>query len=346
MSNDFPRVSIVIPAYNHADFLDEAIGSVLRQDYPHIELIVLDDGSTDETAGVLENYPCGDFHWETHANMGQARTLNKGWRMSAGAILSYLSADDVLRPGAVSKSVACLQANPDVVLTYCDFELISRSSRTIRRIRPPDFNYRDLVVKGACQPGPAPFFRREAFEATGGWNGSLRQMPDYEYWLRLGLVGRFHRIPKTLGAFRVHDESQTFAAADPEKAEEPVRIMTEYYRRADLPSGLRAAKNQAMSNAYLTSAQLHWRAGRYKAGFRQAAQAFVLHPPNLGAYRTGRVVLNAFLHRLKYFLFAQAPGFVPTKGEVPDTTATASPVPAPHGPSRKAETAEDRVDVG
>ena len=110
-----PLVSIVIPAYNHATYLDEAIQSILKQDYPNIELIVLDDGSTDNTRAVLAKY-AGMFHWETHKNMGQANTLNKGWQMSKGEVLSYLSADDVLLPHAVSTSMKYLRG--DVVLTY------------------------------------------------------------------------------------------------------------------------------------------------------------------------------------------------------------------------------------
>ncbi|RME60123.1 glycosyltransferase, partial [Candidatus Parcubacteria bacterium] len=83
-------VSIVIPAYNAGDFLHEAIDSVLNQTYPNIELIVLDDGSTDHTRDILSSYPKGSFYWESHPNMGQAATLNKGWAMAKGEVLGYL----------------------------------------------------------------------------------------------------------------------------------------------------------------------------------------------------------------------------------------------------------------
>ena len=97
-------VSIVIPAYNHGRYLAEAIDSVLEQDYSNIELIVLNDGSTDSTGMVLDRY--GDkFFWQTQENIGQAKTLNKGWSIAKGDILSYLSADDVLEKDAVSTSI-------------------------------------------------------------------------------------------------------------------------------------------------------------------------------------------------------------------------------------------------
>ena len=119
-----PKATLVVPAYNHAAYLAHAIDSVLRQDYSNIELIVLDDGSTDGTRAVLEGYS-SQFHWETHTNRGQAATLNKGWEMSHGEILSYLSADDRLLPHAVSEAVTVLSARSELVMTYCDFHLIN-----------------------------------------------------------------------------------------------------------------------------------------------------------------------------------------------------------------------------
>src|SRR5262245_23993524 len=177
-----PLVTIVIPAYNQAEYLPGAIDSVLAQDYPAVELIVLDDGSTDGTPALLQHY-AGRCHLESHPNMGQAATLNKGWRMAKGAVLSYLAADDLLAPAAVSRSVAALSERPDAAMTYSDFQLIDPASRFIRRVRAPDYDYRSLAVDLVCAPGPGVFLRREAAEAAGIWNPALRQIPDFEYWL-------------------------------------------------------------------------------------------------------------------------------------------------------------------
>jgi glycosyltransferase involved in cell wall biosynthesis len=312
MTEESPLVSIVIPAYNHAGYLDEAIQSILCQDYTKIELIVLDDGSTDNTRTVLEKYT-GKFHWETQTNMGQANTLNKGWQMSMGQILSYLSADDVLLPTAVSTSVECLEANPDVVLTYCDFNLIDPQSRIIRRSAAPEFSYRDMVIKLICHPGPGVFFRRSAFQAAGFWNSALRQMPDYDYWLRLGLFGKFHRIPGVLASFRLHTESQTFAKADPSKSEEPLRIIRSYFQRDNIPAEIRAAKNEALSNAHLVTAQLHLRSGRIRAGYDNFIQAFAIYPRNFLANKTLRLVLNALFKRTAYMALWKLKDFLAGK---------------------------------
>ncbi len=292
-----PLVSIVVPAYNHASYLAQAIESILNQDYPRIELIVLDDGSTDGTRQVLEAY--GDrFHWETQPNIGQANTLNKGWRMSVGEILSYLSADDILLPQAVSRSVECLLENSEVVLTYCDFNLISADSRIVRRIRTPDFDYREMLAKVKCPPGPGTFFTRSAFELTGNWDVSLRAMLDYDYWLRLGLHGRFIRIPEVLAQYRVHENSQTVAGYTEAQAAEPILIVSRFFKRPDLPANLRGLEGQTLSNAHLICAQLNYRAGRYQLGSASARKAFAYYPRNFLKMSFLRLLLNIMLNRV------------------------------------------------
>ena len=298
-----PLVTVVIPAYNGGSYLRGAIDSVIGQDYPNVELIVLDDGSTDNTPEILKGY--GKlFHWDRHDNMGQAATLNKGWRMGRGEVLGYLSADDTLMSRAISTSMQYLRQNEDVIMTYGDFNLIDPQSQLIRRIRTADFDYHDMVANIHCQPGPGVFFWRHAFEAAGGWNSNYRQMPDYDYWLRLGLVGKFHHIPEVLASFRIHDESQTFAKGDPKKSEEPILIITEYFnQQADIPKGIRSIRKISLSSAHLVSAQLHLRAGRYTQGLARLNTALALCPINLVNIRTLRTLFNALFNRAGHRIY-------------------------------------------
>jgi glycosyltransferase involved in cell wall biosynthesis len=294
-------VSIVIPAYNHADFLEEAIESVLAQDYPDVELIVLDDGSTDGTRSLLQKYS-GRLYWETQSNMGQSATLNKGWGMAKGEILSKLSADDLLLPGCIRAAVETLEAFPSAVVTYCDFELIDPKSQFIRTVHAQDLSYREMVVNFECAPGPGAFIRQSAFASAGGWDLSLRQMPDYEHWLRLGLLGEFRRIPRTLAAFRVHENSLTFAPTQEQSAEEPVRILEKYFGLEGVPAAIRREQPKAMSNAYLTSAQLHLRSGRYAEAFGHVRRAAALCPGSLFQLRLLRRIANALFNRMGHRL--------------------------------------------
>lgn len=296
-----PLVSIVIPSYNHGTFVAEAVQSMLAQDYSAVELIVIDDGSIDGTSEVLASLGSG-FYWESQSNVGQARTLEKGWRMAKGEVLGYLSADDVLMPSAVRESVAELAAHPEAVATYCDFNLIDPESRVVRRVETPDFNYCDMLVNVTCPPGPGAFFRRAAYEAAGPWNSAYRQMPDYDFWLRLGLYGSFIRIPRVLAAFRVHETSQTYSRTTPECAVEPVYIINRILRHPDLPPVLHLQSDLALGNAYLVSAQLHLRAGRLTSGARAVAMALRRAPRSVLSPRALHRLVNAALNRASHRL--------------------------------------------
>lgn len=297
----YPLVSIVIPTYNGARYLRSSVQSVLEQDYPNIELLVLDDGSTDGTVELLKSYG-SRFFWESHKNRGQASTLNKGWGMAKGEVLSYLSVDDLLEPNAVSASIEYLLEHPDVIMTYGDYALIDGNNNLIRNIVTPEFSYSDLLSKIIMQPGPGVFFRRDGYLKIGGWDTALRQMPDLDYWLRLGLLGSFSRIPQSLASFRVHEGSQTFSESSEEKAEECLQVMDKYFIDDQLPSYWRALEGEAYSSAHIITARLHIRAGRYVLGCQHLLNAYDRDKKTLLSLRTFKLVLNALKYRIQKLL--------------------------------------------
>ncbi|MDO3412027.1 glycosyltransferase [Saccharibacillus sp. CPCC 101409] len=297
------RVSIVIPTYNNAQYLKTAIDSVLAQSYGNIELIVLDDGSTDGTTEILREYGTA-FKWNSHANIGQSATLNKGWASATGEIFSYLSADDALLPRAVQDAVDFLNGNDSCILTYCDYDLINEYSQKIRTVQTPEFDYWDMVVRLICQPGPGVFFRRSVFEKIGGWDERLRQIPDLDYWIRLGIHGPFKHIPSVGALYRVHEESQTFAKADYRGAQEPVEVIKRFYAQQNgMPDRIRGDSKRSLSNAYLMSARLHIRSNRSLPGARNIFYAFRLHPLGMVEPRTIKLLINALLSRSFYKLW-------------------------------------------
>lgn len=295
---EMPLVSVVTPSFNQRDYIVEAIESVLAQDYSNIEYIVLDDGSTDDTEHLLHQYN-GRLYWEKHSNIGQAKTLNKGWKISKGTILSYLSADDALEPHAVRVAVQHLLKHPETVLVYGDYQLMDWRGNTIRRVDAPDFDYLEMVANIVCQPGPGVFFRREAFNRVGGWNPSLRQVPDYEYWLRLGLQGPFLRIPQPLARFRVHEQSQSYAEPSVEKSEECVSVIREYFNRDDLPSEVRAVERQAYGSAHLIAARFHLRGGRYQQMIAHLREAWKWRARTVMSPRGLALLGNGILFRIR-----------------------------------------------
>ena len=142
--SELPLVSVITPAYNRASYLDETIQSVLGQDYTNIEYIVLDDGSTDNTRDVLEKYD-GRIVWETHPNMGETRTVNKGFGMAHGEIVVVVNSDDPLLPGAVKAAVDFMESRPDVLVAYPDWNFIGPKSEVTEHIRVREYDYSFMV---------------------------------------------------------------------------------------------------------------------------------------------------------------------------------------------------------
>ena len=270
-----PLVSIVIPTYNRAAYLGEAIESVLAQDYAPIELIVIDDGSTDDTQAVLKRY-AGRCLCEVQENQGQSRTLNRGWQLARGEIVGYLGDDDCLRPGAVAALVRALMADRDAVMAYGDYSLIDSASRVIRQIVFRPRPYVEMVRDLRVMPGPGALHRRAALMAAGPWDPEFRLTPDLDFYLRLGLLGRFVHVPGELAAFRVHESSATFRPADPQVVEEPLRVARRFFARGDLPPEIRAAERSASAYAALMLARGHMRAHRFGAAARSLRLALQL----------------------------------------------------------------------
>ncbi len=227
--------------------------------------------------------------------MGQANTLNKGWKMSKGAFLGYLSADDELASNAISRSL--LHFDDTTIVTYCDFNLIDPQSRHIRRVQVPDFDYSVMFGQLVCPPGPGAFFRRSAFEATGGWDGKYRQIPDYEFWLRLGLIGSFRKIPEVLASFRVHEDSQSFGIISLEKAIEPVQVISRFIQLHTLPAELSRLENRAHANAWIMTARAHFRSHRYFFGISALGYAFSYSPRVFFTWQIYRLLINSFVNR-------------------------------------------------
>lgn len=298
MNVTVPLVSIVVPAYNHAGFLGQAIESVLAQTHPRVELIVLDDGSTDATATVLEKY-AGRFHFESQSNIGQAATLNKGWAMAQGDVLGYLSADDFLHPEAVGAAVLALRESPRAVVAYPDFELVDEMSRTTGIVRAPEFAYRDMVLRMVCPPGPGAFFRRAAFASEKGWDERLRRIPDFEFWLRMGLHGDFVRIPRVLAYYRVHAGAQSFSPVDAMRADEYVRVIEGFFEGERLPADLVPHAAAAKANAELNAARLHLLSGRYRIAIERSFSAVRRAPGKLLEPGAWRLLLSGILWRYR-----------------------------------------------
>ncbi|MFM7854270.1 MAG: glycosyltransferase family 2 protein, partial [Flammeovirgaceae bacterium] len=125
--NAAPLVTIVTPSFNQGKYLERTIQSVLLQDYPNIEYIVIDGGSTDNSVEIIQKYQDKISYWVSERDKGQSDAINKGWRLAKGTYCSYLNSDDALEQGAVSKVVNSFLANPDVGVVYGDYTFVDEN---------------------------------------------------------------------------------------------------------------------------------------------------------------------------------------------------------------------------
>jgi glycosyltransferase involved in cell wall biosynthesis len=289
-STALPSVSIVIPVYNGRDYVAEAIDSVLAQDHRPLEIIVVDDGSTDDTLAVVERYR--DRVTVVHQeNAGQSAAMTAGWARASGTLLGYLSADDRLRAGAVAALARALAAAPDAVLAYPDFGLIDATSQPIGAIvTPPDYDEALLFGDLHCLPGPGALFRREAYHRAGPWDQTLRQVPDLDFFFRLALHGPFLHVPQVLADYRRHAGAATYRPATPARADEPLRVVAGYFARPDVPDRIRRYRRTATANALLLSGVMHGSSRRSVRALGRFVRAGLTAPTTLCTRRAAGFV--------------------------------------------------------
>ena len=193
------RVSVVIPTYDRADFVREAIASVLQQDYPHVELIVVDDGSHDGTAAVVSGFGTAvQYLWQENRGVSAAR--NRGVAASTGDLIAFLDSDDLWLPSKVSAQVAYFEAHPDAQACHTDEIWIRRGVRVNeRRIHRKQGGWQFLASLPRCLISPsAIMMRRALWNRLGGFDESLPACEDYDLWLRLTAVVPVGFLPERL----------------------------------------------------------------------------------------------------------------------------------------------------
>jgi glycosyltransferase involved in cell wall biosynthesis len=204
-----PLVSIVTPSYNQGEFIADAIDSVLSQDYPRIEYIVMDGGSTDATLDVLRGY--GDrVRWKSGRDAGQSDAISKGFLDTSGKYIAWLNSDDRYMPGAISAAVDELEANPAAAFVYGMGEFIDRAGSLIgpcEQIEPWDFERLLGTLDFVLQP--ATLFRHQVYLEIGGIDTSLNYVMDYDLWLRFGSKYPVRFLPRVLAQARVYGETKT-----------------------------------------------------------------------------------------------------------------------------------------
>lgn len=212
-SNPFlPSVSIVTPSYNQVQFLETTICSVLEQDYPNIEYIVVDGGSTDGSVKIIERYKDKLAWWVSEPDRGQTDAINKGFARASGDIFAWLNSDDVYEPEAISGAVSFLQKHPEVGLVYGDANFIDAKGRVIGKFNAKQTSLKRLERGGVYIPQQSAFWRAEFWRQVGPLDPSFYFAMDYDLWVRLARVTKISYTSQSWANFRLHGEAKTIAA--------------------------------------------------------------------------------------------------------------------------------------
>lgn len=215
MGNVLPKITIVTPSFNQGRYIEEALLSVKKQDYPNLEHIVIDGGSTDQTLDILKRY--GDrtdwrhLRWVSERDRGQSDALNKGFRAATGEIIGWLNSDDRYRPGAFAALMQAWHSHPGADILYGDYTWIDQSGRVRRVRREIEFSQFILQYHRVLYiPTTATFFRRRIIDDRNWIDVRLHFAMDYDFFLRLAEHGyRFQHVGALLADFRQHADAKS-----------------------------------------------------------------------------------------------------------------------------------------
>ncbi len=245
---DQPLVSIVTPSYNQAAYLHETMQSVLNQDYPKIEYLVVDGGSTDGSVEIIKEFESRLTWWCSEKDRGQAEAINKGLQRAKGEYIAWLNSDDLYLPGVISAVVALFTKHPDAAMVHGDVFAIDETGRTTNRI-----TYGDWGIEGLMQfriiGQPAVFMRREALEAAGYLDLEYHFLLDHQLWLRVGQQGKIIYNPEPWASARFHPEAKNVALASAFGGE-ALRIVEWMRGQATLTEAFGKNEKKILAGAY------------------------------------------------------------------------------------------------
>jgi len=206
-----PLVTIVTPSYNQGCFIRATIESVLSQDYPHVEYIIMDGGSTDETASVVKDY-ASRLTFISEKDRGQSHAINKGFRMAQGSILAWLNSDDLYLPGCIRSAVDSFQRNAAAGAVYGEGYLIDHSGNTSCRFpHTQAFNLWKLVYLSDYILQQSVYFRKDVLEDLGYLDEDLHFAMDWDILIRIGMKYPIEYVPEDMGCLREYPEAKSFA---------------------------------------------------------------------------------------------------------------------------------------
>jgi glycosyltransferase involved in cell wall biosynthesis len=257
------EVSVIIPTYNSACFLTDAIDSVLAQTLKDFEVIVIDDGSTDETESMMQKYGSA-VRYIRQENRGVALTRNRGIDQSRGKHVAFLDADDVWLPHKLERQLAALSSRKDFRACYSAFSVADDNLRSIavNRSDRRGSALEDLLLRGNVVATPSTVVcERSLLELAGGFDPVMSQCADWDMWVRLAALTEFLYLDEVLATYRRHDGNMSRDASLLER--DSILVLEKGFAMSGLPESLRTMRRAAFARNFMVLAGTYFQAGRY-----------------------------------------------------------------------------------
>lgn len=276
-SSDLPKITIVTPNFNNSRFIEATIRSVLGQNYPRLEYIVMDGGSTDGSCDIIKRYESRLHEWKSEPDRGQSHAINKGWTIATGDLVAWINSDDCLTPNALLRVAHHSAGKDDVGFIHGQATVIDERDRPIGA-RGRHF---DPLMSLATSRNPVAqssvFIRREALEEVGLLDETLHMSMDWDLYLRLGLRSGSFFVPEIWSLFRQAPTTKTSTNTmgfGPDK----VRIVKKLDGDPASHTAIRSVRRAAYASAYVRSASGHFRGNEWALARSEMLSALRSHP--------------------------------------------------------------------
>ena len=212
-NKDFPLVSIITPSFNQVEFIEETILSVLEQDYPNIEYIIVDGGSTDGSVEIIKKHSDRIAWWVSEEDEGQSDAINKGMKRAKGEFVAWLNSDDIYLAGTISQAISALQLDPELGLVYADLNSINTDGKIFNTNHYQQYELLDLLAMRIIGQ-PTVFMRKSVLDKVGKISSEFDYLMDHHLWIRMFQQAKSRYVPGIWASARFHSSAKNVDAAE------------------------------------------------------------------------------------------------------------------------------------